>query len=135
MSTVPRPLLPKRGETATGWRRPGHLCRLGGRRTALVLAVLTSAATSCTPAVLRYWFGDLEVLAVLKRELEQAMQPIALAAVTQRNETMAPRRSILLGVVCGCPLRTGQDRCEWHGSGTAGEDDVAQLAPSAPLSP
>jgi hypothetical protein len=23
-----------------------------------------------------------------------------------------------------CPLGTGQDRCEWHGSGTAGEDNV-----------
>jgi hypothetical protein len=28
-------------------------------------------------------------------------------------------------VVRGCPLETGQDRCEWHGSGTAGENDDA----------
>jgi hypothetical protein len=28
------------------------------------------------------------------------------------------------GVVHDCPLGTSQDRCEWHGSGTAGEDDV-----------
>jgi hypothetical protein len=62
---------------------------------------------------------------VLGRELEQAMQPIALAAVNQRDETMAPRRGILFGVVCGCPLGTGHDRCEWHSSGTAGEDDFA----------
>jgi hypothetical protein len=27
------------------------------------------------------------------------------------------------GVVRGCPQGTGQDRCEWHGSGTAGEHD------------
>ena len=27
------------------------------------------------------------------------------------------------GVVRGCPLGTAQDRCEWHASGTAGEDD------------
>jgi hypothetical protein len=27
-------------------------------------------------------------------------------------------------VVHDCPLGTGQDRCEWHGSGTAGEDDA-----------
>ena len=26
-------------------------------------------------------------------------------------------------VVRGCPLGTGQDRCEWHASGTAAEDD------------
>src|SRR4029450_6007560 len=88
----------------TGWRRPGRLCRLGGRRAALVLAVLTSAATSCAPGRPALWFGDLEVLAVLGRELEQAMQPIALAAMNQRDETMAPRRGILFGVVCGCPL-------------------------------
>jgi hypothetical protein len=28
------------------------------------------------------------------------------------------------GVVRGCPLGTGRDRCEWHACGTAGEDDV-----------
>jgi hypothetical protein len=28
------------------------------------------------------------------------------------------------GVVRGCPLRTGQDCCKWHASGTAGEDDT-----------
>jgi hypothetical protein len=27
-------------------------------------------------------------------------------------------------VVHGYPLRTGDDRCEWHASGTAGEDDA-----------
>jgi hypothetical protein len=27
------------------------------------------------------------------------------------------------GVVRDCPLGTGQDRCEWHGSGTASEND------------
>jgi hypothetical protein len=27
------------------------------------------------------------------------------------------------GIVCGCPLATARVRCEWHGSGTAGEDD------------
>jgi hypothetical protein len=27
-------------------------------------------------------------------------------------------------VVRGCPLGTGQDCCEWHASGTAGEDNV-----------
>jgi hypothetical protein len=26
-------------------------------------------------------------------------------------------------VVRGCPLGTGQDRCEWHASGKAAEDD------------
>jgi hypothetical protein len=35
------------------------------------------------------------------------------------------------GVVRGCPLGTDKDRCEWHSSGTAGEDDFAHLAPSA----
>jgi hypothetical protein len=30
------------------------------------------------------------------------------------------------GVVRGCPLGTGQDRCEWHAHGTAGEEDVAR---------
>jgi hypothetical protein len=34
------------------------------------------------------------------------------------------RRSRALGPVRGCPLGTGQDCCEWHASGTAGEDDV-----------
>ena len=34
------------------------------------------------------------------------------------------------GVVCGCPLRTGRDRCEWHGSGTADEDDVRRARKS-----
>jgi hypothetical protein len=29
------------------------------------------------------------------------------------------------GLVRECPLGTGHDRCEWHGSGTAGEDDGA----------
>jgi hypothetical protein len=37
------------------------------------------------------------------------------------------------GTVRGCPLGTGPDRCEWHGSGTAGEDDrglgLAVMAP------
>jgi hypothetical protein len=28
------------------------------------------------------------------------------------------------GIVRGYPLGTGHDSCEWHGSGTAGEDDV-----------
>ena len=28
------------------------------------------------------------------------------------------------GIVRGCPLGTGRDCCEWHGSGTADEDDV-----------
>ena len=27
------------------------------------------------------------------------------------------------GVVRECPLGTGEDRCEWHASGTAGEYD------------
>ena len=30
------------------------------------------------------------------------------------------------GVVRDCPLETNQDRCEWHGSGTAGEDNVRE---------
>ena len=34
------------------------------------------------------------------------------------------------GVVRGCPLETGQDRCEWHASGTAGEYDIG-TAPHA----
>jgi hypothetical protein len=29
-----------------------------------------------------------------------------------------------LGIVRGCPLRTGRDSCEWHGGGTTDEDDV-----------
>ena len=29
-----------------------------------------------------------------------------------------------LGIVRGCPLKTGRDSCEWHGSGTTDEDDV-----------
>jgi hypothetical protein len=28
------------------------------------------------------------------------------------------------GVVRGCPMGTDQDRCEWHVSGTAGQDDA-----------
>jgi hypothetical protein len=28
-----------------------------------------------------------------------------------------------LGVVRGCPVGTDKDRCEWHASGTAAEDD------------
>jgi hypothetical protein len=39
------------------------------------------------------------------------------------------------GVVRGCLLGTGQDCCEWHASGTAGEDDdrshVAATAPNS----
>jgi hypothetical protein len=27
------------------------------------------------------------------------------------------------GVVPGCPLGTGHDRCDWHASGMAGVDD------------
>jgi hypothetical protein len=27
-------------------------------------------------------------------------------------------------LVRGCPQETVQDRCEWHGCGTAGEDDA-----------
>ena len=34
------------------------------------------------------------------------------------------------GVVCGCPLGTVRDRCEWHGSGTADEDDVRRARKS-----
>ena len=34
------------------------------------------------------------------------------------------------GVVRGCPLGTGRDRCEWHGSGTADEDDVRRARKS-----
>jgi hypothetical protein len=34
------------------------------------------------------------------------------------------------GVVRGCPLRTGRDRCEWHGSGTPDEDDVRRARKS-----
>jgi hypothetical protein len=30
------------------------------------------------------------------------------------------------GVVRGCPLGTGQNCCEWHDRGTAGENDVVQ---------
>jgi len=30
------------------------------------------------------------------------------------------------GVVPGCPLGTGPDRCEWHAGGTAGEDDASR---------
>jgi hypothetical protein len=30
-------------------------------------------------------------------------------------------------VVRGCPLRTVQDRCEWHACGTASEDDPRTL--------
>jgi hypothetical protein len=32
----------------------------------------------------------------------------------------------LFGVVRGCPLGTGQDRCEWHASGTAGSTRAAR---------
>ncbi|MFL5533501.1 MAG: hypothetical protein ACJ8BC_16170, partial [Gemmatimonadales bacterium] len=30
------------------------------------------------------------------------------------------------GVVRGCPLETGKDRCEWHASGTAGSIRAAR---------
>jgi hypothetical protein len=40
----------------------------------------------------------------------------------------------LCGVVRCCPLGTGQDCCEWHVSGTAGEDDPWHtVAPSVQL--
>jgi hypothetical protein len=29
------------------------------------------------------------------------------------------------GVVPGCPVGTGRDRCEWHASGIADEKDLA----------
>jgi hypothetical protein len=29
-----------------------------------------------------------------------------------------------LGIVRGCPLKTGRDSCVWHGSGTTDEDNV-----------
>ena len=32
------------------------------------------------------------------------------------------------GADYGCPLGTGQDRCEWHASGTAGEKDDASTS-------
>jgi|SRR5215218_6988290 hypothetical protein len=35
-------------------------------------------------------------------------------------------------VVRGCPLGTGQDRCEWQASGTASEAAQYRLAPLAP---
>jgi hypothetical protein len=35
------------------------------------------------------------------------------------------------GVVRGCLLGTGQDRCEWHVSGTASEGDLAPRMPLA----
>jgi putative transposase len=38
------------------------------------------------------------------------------------------------GVVRGCPLGTGQDRHAWHGSGTAGEDDVRRAWQRAHIS-
>ena len=36
------------------------------------------------------------------------------------------------GVVRECPLGTGQDRCEWHASGTASEGHLHGVMPSAP---
>jgi len=36
------------------------------------------------------------------------------------------------GVVRGCPLGTGQDRCEWQASGTASEATQYRLALLAP---
>jgi hypothetical protein len=36
-------------------------------------------------------------------------------------------------VVRGCPLGTVHDRCEWHASGTAVEEDAGYIA--APLAP
>jgi hypothetical protein len=41
--------------------------------------------------------------------------------VTCGGRERAGRRG--LGVGCGCPLGTDQDRCEWQASGTAAEDD------------
>jgi hypothetical protein len=38
-------------------------------------------------------------------------------------------------VVRGCPLGTGRDCCEWHGSGTVDKDYVRGLAASAPTRP
>jgi hypothetical protein len=35
-------------------------------------------------------------------------------------------------VLHGCPLRTVQDCCEWHASGTAGEDNAGILVPPVP---
>jgi hypothetical protein len=35
-------------------------------------------------------------------------------------------------IVRGCPLATARVRCEWHGSGTAGEVDPHGLVPLAP---
>jgi len=29
-----------------------------------------------------------------------------------------------LGIARGCPLKTGRNSCEWHGSGTTDEDEV-----------
>jgi hypothetical protein len=60
-----------------------------------------------------------------------AMRPDAATPCLQsqigRNRHPEKRRSALVtghcGGVRGCPLGTGQDRCEWHGSGTAGEDE------------
>jgi hypothetical protein len=34
------------------------------------------------------------------------------------------------GVVCGCPLGTGRNRCEWHGSSTPDEDDARRARKS-----
>jgi hypothetical protein len=32
------------------------------------------------------------------------------------------------GIVRGCPLATARVRCEWHGSGTAGDDDGGEAS-------
>jgi hypothetical protein len=43
-----------------------------------------------------------------------------IAAFSDDNHAGRGRR----GIVRECPLGTGHDFCEWHGSGTADEDDI-----------
>jgi hypothetical protein len=58
----------------------------------------------------------------------------ARSAETLPAEVWAAQVEPRSGVVRGCPLVAGQHCCEWHASGTAGEDHLAHRGVVAPTS-
>jgi hypothetical protein len=95
---------------AQGNRSPGTDHTLAGRTDDGQLRLLGCRAAF--PPTLRSLSDQLDLL------LPKPVRPL-LSPARMRNS--AGRGCFV--VVRGCPLRTVQDRCEWHACGTANEDD------------
>jgi hypothetical protein len=138
----PRRLSARRGQEAVGAAScafdeclvtaPAHRCPRFARRLRTKYGPMRFSGLdrSRLPPALRS-FATRSRIGRRPRKADQSWSPDHLLAKLDRPGS-SPWETVICaghsgrGIVRGCPLGTGQDRCEWHASGTAGEIDPVQ---------